>query len=379
MHIFLFDLDGVLLNSAGYHRSLVETVRCLSRYLGFGDRRLTQAEIDAFEAHNITAEWDSSALCAALLLMTAWEAGDDVSLPSRPPLGGPRRARHKFPDIRAFLAELDGQEAEDPVAQAELLLLGRLGSADQNRAEQVRSLIRKARSLQASLTFRLIQLFNLGSRRFEQIYGESAGIDSVSFLETYDQPTLLEFERASLLSVLVQPGRAAAIVTNRPSPAGSGVLSTPEAEIGVRVAGFASVPVVASGELARQATTMRLDLQTFLKPSPVHVLAALRRSTGLDSEAAVEAAAALHVEGAMDDAWRPLDGSTVTLFEDAPKGHASARAAVSTLARHGVSVSLDAYGIAVSPDKIGALVAAGARVHPHLRFALDEALPGWRR
>ena len=76
MEIFLFDLDGVLLNSAGYHRSLVETVRLLSLTLGFGDRGLTQEEIDAFEARDITAEWDSSALCAALLLVTAWEAND---------------------------------------------------------------------------------------------------------------------------------------------------------------------------------------------------------------------------------------------------------------------------------------------------------------
>src|SRR3990172_5479899 len=128
MEIFLFDLDGVLLNSAGYHRSLVETVRQLSLTLGFGDRGLTQEEIDAFEARDITAEWDSSALCAALLLVTAWEANDAVSPPPRPPLGLPRAARHAFPDIRRFLAELDRRRPNDPLAEAETRLLRRIDS-----------------------------------------------------------------------------------------------------------------------------------------------------------------------------------------------------------------------------------------------------------
>ena len=86
MDILLFDLDGVLLNSAGYHRSLMETVRQISQALGFGDRGLTTDEIEAFEARDITAEWDSSAIVAALLLVEAWRTDPNCALPRRPPL-----------------------------------------------------------------------------------------------------------------------------------------------------------------------------------------------------------------------------------------------------------------------------------------------------
>ena len=203
-------------------------------------------------------------------------------------------------------------------------------------------------------------------------------MDSVSFLEVYDKPTLADNERARLRSALGEADRAAAIVTNRPSTAPAGVLNTPEAEIGVRTAGFAALPVVASGELGWCALRRGLDPQTFLKPSPVHMLAGLRRAIGDPPAAAVDAAAGLHVEGVVDSAWRGLDGATLVLFEDAPKGHASARAAVDLLAQRGISVKLDLYGIAANPDKVAALRAAGARVHADLRLALDEVLPGWR-
>ncbi len=404
MEIFLFDLDGVLLNSAGYHRSLVETVRQLSLILGFGDRGLTQEEIDAFEARDITAEWDSSALCAALLLVTAWEANDDVSLPTRPPLGLPRPVRHAFPDIRQFLTELDRRGPNDPLAEAEASLLRRIDSRRPDHAASVRSLLAGARSLDDSLTFRLVQMYNLGSRQFEEIYGEAAGMESPSFLERYDQPTLSDVERASLLRKLEQAGRSAAIVTNRPSssplrlrsrrpgapkrvhrpgvlPGGQagGVFNTPEAEIGVRAAGFDRLPRVASGDLGWQATALGLDVQSFLKPSPVHMLAGLLRAIGNDGVQAVEMAIRLADGGSgMEPAWRAADGARLILFEDAPKGHTSARRAVEILRSNDVSVDLAAYGIATNPDKVAALIAVGARIFPNVGQALDDALPGWR-
>jgi phosphoglycolate phosphatase-like HAD superfamily hydrolase len=379
MEIFLFDLDGVLLNSAGYHRSLMETVRQLSLHLGFGDRALAQDEIDTFEAHDITAEWDSSVICAALLLITAWEAGDDVSLPLRPPLGPPRPVRHTFPDIRGFLAELDGRTPNDPLAEAETRLLRRLDSRRVDHAQQVRSLLRRARSLEESLTFRLVQLFNLGSRRFEEVYGEAAEMESPSFLEAYDLPTLDEAERASLLRHLEQDGRAAAIVTNRPCLSPGGVFNTPEAEIGVHAAGFDRLPRVASGDLGWQATALGLDVQAFLKPSPVHMLAGLRRAAGDDGVQAVERAIRLADGGGeMDSFWRDFHGGRLFLFEDAPKGHVSARRATEILRMNGVSIDLAPYGIATSDEKVDALGAVGARVVSHVGTALEEALPGWR-
>ncbi|HMK09020.1 MAG TPA: hypothetical protein VK449_08340 [Anaerolineales bacterium] len=375
--ILLFDLDGVLLNSAGYHRSLIETVRQLSLTLGFGDRGLTQQEIDAFEASDITAEWDSSALCAALLLITAWEAHDEVALPHRLPLGKARRRRHAFPDVLAFLRGLDGRATSDPLPVAEALLLGRLDGRP-DRAAAIQSLLRDSRRLDVSLTFRLVQVYNLGSERFARIYGEAAGFETPSFLETYDRPTLTDEERSRLHRHLRLGGRSAAIVTNRPSSSGGGLYGTPEAEIGVNVAGFADLPRIASGDLGWRAREAGLDEGTFLKPSPVHVLAGLRVAVGDSTSGAIDAAARLAQFGAGDAAWRDFDGARIALFEDAPKGHASATSAVEILRAFGVRVRLEGFGIAAAPAKVAALAAAGARTFPHVREALDAASPGWR-
>jgi hypothetical protein len=244
---------------------------------------------------------------------------------------------------------------------------------------EVRSLFANARNLDDSLTFRLVQVFNLGSRRFEAIYGEAAGLESPSFLEEYDLPTLTEDERASLLRELGQHDRSAAIVTNRPSLSPAGVFNTPEAEIGVLAAGFDGLPRVASGDLGWQATALGLDVQSFLKPSPVHMLAGLRRAAGDESLQAVQRAIRLaYGGGEMDPAWRDLRGARLVLFEDAPKGHLSARRAAEILRINGVSIDLASYGIATSDEKVEALGAVGARVVSHVGTALDEALPGWR-
>jgi hypothetical protein len=163
-----------------------------------------------------------------------------------------------------------------------------------------------------------------------------------------------------------------------PGGAAGGVFNTPEAEIGVHAAGFERLPRVASGELGWHATRLGLDVQSFLKPSPVHMLAGLLRAMGDDSVQAVEMAIRLVDGSGMEPAWRAVDGARLVLFEDAPKGHTSARRAVEILRLNDVSVDLAAYGIATSSDKVAALTAVGARVFPHVGQALEDALPGWR-
>ena len=385
MHILLFDLDGVLLNSAGYHRSLLETVRQVSLALGYGDQSLTPQDIEAFELRDITAEWDSSAIVAALQLVEAWRTEPEITLPRRPPLQARPAGRRSFPDVQAFLGEMDHAEGHDPLARAESLLMSRLDGASPSRALAVRSILRGARDLNQSPTFWLVQLFNLGSRRFEEIYGLPPGLETESYLETYDLPTLTLVERTALIAWLDRPGRAAAIMTNRPSaslragPSTSpkGIFNTPEAEIGARASGFGRLPLVAAGDLGWRAAALDLDPEAFLKPSPVHALAAIRRALGAGGDS-VEAAIRLGQFGEMDTAFRGLQDSRVSLFEDAPKGHIAARSAAQLLRAHGVRIDLRLYGIAPGQVRAEALRRTGADVYPDARTALDAAIPGWR-
>ncbi|RMD92033.1 MAG: hypothetical protein D6814_17515, partial [Calditrichaeota bacterium] len=68
MNIFLFDMDGVLLTPVGYHKALKQTVERVGQMLGFAGVELTTEEIAAFEAAGVTSEWDTAAICSALLL-----------------------------------------------------------------------------------------------------------------------------------------------------------------------------------------------------------------------------------------------------------------------------------------------------------------------
>jgi phosphoglycolate phosphatase-like HAD superfamily hydrolase len=393
MDILLFDLDGVLLNSAGYHRSLMETVRLVSLALGYGDQSLTAQDIEAFELRDITAEWDSSAILAALLLVEAWRTEPEITLPKRPPLQARPAGRRSFPDLTSFLREMDRGEGYDPLARAETLLTSRLDGGPPSRASAVRSILRGARDLNESPTFWLVQLFNLGSRRFEEVYRLPAGLETESYLETYDLPTLTLGERTALMTWLDRPDRAAAIMTNRPStslragPSASlragpstspkGIFNTPEAEIGARASGFERLPMVAAGDLGWRAAALGLDPEAFLKPSPVHALAGIHRALSAEGDS-IEAAIRLEQAGEMDSVVRGLQDSRVSLFEDAPKGHSSARSAAQILHAHGVRIDLRLYGIAAGRERAEVLRGMGAEVHPDVRTALDAAIPGWR-
>jgi phosphoglycolate phosphatase-like HAD superfamily hydrolase len=69
IHLYLFDIDGVLVDARGYLKALQDTVAHFSRQMGLGDHPPTEEEVRAFEANRLTSEWDSGAACVAALLL----------------------------------------------------------------------------------------------------------------------------------------------------------------------------------------------------------------------------------------------------------------------------------------------------------------------
>ncbi len=66
--IIIFDVDGVLIESHGYHKAFKDTVRVGAKELGF-DVHLSDEDIAQFEGMGISSEWHSSAACMAVLLI----------------------------------------------------------------------------------------------------------------------------------------------------------------------------------------------------------------------------------------------------------------------------------------------------------------------
>jgi FMN phosphatase YigB (HAD superfamily) len=115
MKILLFDMDGVLLDPLGYHKALIETVRLVSRSMGFDDFILSDKDIAQFEALGISSEWDSSALCAALLVIDAGQNDQEFRLPTSLSTDLLLQYKRRIELSKLFEA-LKGQPAELPAA-----------------------------------------------------------------------------------------------------------------------------------------------------------------------------------------------------------------------------------------------------------------------
>ena len=375
MNILLFDMDGVLLEARAYHQALREVVESIGRALGFRQVDLAQEDIHCFESVGVTSEWDSSAICYALMLEQVWDLEPQRILPTEPPLPHVESHDLAVPDFRAFFRLLDTERSATvpSLADAERLLLGRRDHSS-TQVETLQGILRNARQIDGSLTHRLFQELILGSRVFAELYGLEASKASDGYLLTLDVPALDNLQTEQLLGWLAKDDHFAAIFTNRPSKPLGGYFDTPEAELGLKLVGLEGVPVVGHGSLAWMTEKCGLPMDTLLKPSPVHALTAMRCALGEDVELALQSSVSLVLDGVSGEGWSVLDGAQVVVFEDAAKGLQSAHAARERLYQEGISIDLILRGVSPDENKAYALRAAGAQVFEDLFTALFTEL-----
>lgn len=379
LHILLLDLDDVLIRQVAYHQSLKDCVAMVGRWCGV-DALLTDEDISVFEALGVNSEWDSSAICAALLLERAWETDPTRRLPDSPASPDGRPLAASAPDFQGYFRSaihpgLSGLEAR---AETERRLSARHAYSGP-QLEALHNLLRDAYDPLRSLTARIIQELNLGPAGFRAAYGIPSALSGSGYLATLDPPLISRETAERLARWATEAHRRAAVFTNRPSafPDGSG--GTPEAEIGLERIGLSLLPFVAMGHLDWLAARRGLQEQSLLKPSPVHVLSALRHAAGDTLVAALEGAARLVLDGQDDAGWAALQDARATVFEDSFRGLQSARAAQQALARLGICLSLDLRGVMTLPAKRAALEAAGGTVYRDFVAAASGVVDGLER
>ncbi|MDX1600338.1 MAG: hypothetical protein R3191_02370 [Anaerolineales bacterium] len=361
-------MDGVLVMSQGYHRALQQTVAWMAEALGYRDAELVPDDIALIESLGISSEWESAAICTALLLAHGWRHGLDIEPPERLPNPRPPHGVEP-PPLRSFFEQL-GPLKDSRSALAELE--SGLASLDGQAAdpELLRELLQTARSPE-SLTHRTIQALVLGPTAYRETYGDDPDLESDSYLTQYDEPALSPETRADLRSWLGREGHTAAIFTNRPSMPPSGHIDPPEAQIGAELVGLPELPIVGSGDLGWLALREDQPLYHYLKPSPVHALAALQRAIDVPQEPALLRALELH-RGSDDRAhWKPLSGAVVRAFEDSAKGLISVERARERLAQVDVHIEIELIGISPHPDKRTELKKTGAQVFDSLEQAIS--------
>jgi hypothetical protein len=392
MKLWLFDLDGVLVHPGGYREALRRTVSHFSRETGFSERSLEESTIEAFEAHGITCEWDIAGICLMAEIFSLWRANPALHLPqdfddSLRALRSPGLARPE-PDFAHWARQVGALSGDTPSAAAVKLFKQEAGHADPDliRMGEFESMLGAvlghAREFALSPVMRYFQQFTLGSRTYAEHYRATPSVDTPSLLAELDRPGISASSRDRILALVRGKTIRAAIITARPCrpPSAGDDLPAypPEAEIALKVAGVEGLPLVGAGHMQWLARRHDQIVDGYLKPSPVHSLAAIGFALGGGGAGALEAARVFVEEGKL---LPPFDGLTedpseITVFEDSPTGVIGTQSAVDLLNRKQLNVRIILLGVAAGGEKRAALQSLGAETFPTTDEALEKAWSG---
>ncbi len=352
--ILIFDMDGVLLTPHGYHLALQASVRRIALFLGAPQIILNEDQIAKFEALNVTNEWDTIAIFTALILVEVWKVNPSIRLK-----GFPQNTEMIIRQPLNFSEFIDSFELADslPGHAAFQKIIDDNPALNHSQRTHLREILFHCRDIYQSLTLPIHQEIVLGSKLFHETYQIEPILNCESSLLKFGQP-LLNTEQAKRLRFwLSNANHCAGILTNRPSKAPDGFLSSPEAELGVNLLGFSDLPFLGSGILAWFAAVhCHLPSHVFLKPNPVHTLGLMQMCLGCTTKYALQTAVSVwRGEGDRSD-WSVFNGARIMVFEDSAKGLQSAMEACDLLSHMGVSIELQLIGVATNPIKRQALV-----------------------
>lgn len=410
--VFLFDIDGVLVEPRGYRAALQAALRYFTRGMGLQPEHLPgEEEISLFEACRITSEWDMLPLALAALLDALLEANPGARLP--PFLWGldgwrPRRLPAQV-DYRTAIQAMAGALQPGVYPAESVLSAARAGQAgilpylreyalaadlladqpanllaDQPAnlpANQPADLLGDTRDVMGSLTTRIFQHFSLGSQLFQQVYDLPPVLDTPSLLSTLDRPQLDPQLRRRLLERRAQGSLHIAAYTMRPSlpprranadPHGY----APEAELALEIAGLQELPLIGYGRVSWLAEQRGESAEAYLKPSPVQALAAALAALYGEELPALQDGLALYSVGKASERAQAALGGRLThlhVFEDTPGGVEAVLRAAHLLQQAGFAVQAHAWGIARQQDKVRALQALGAFVASTTNQAVEAA------
>lgn len=368
MRILLFDIDSVLVEPHGYHRALADTTAVLGDLLGVEGARLSQSQIEAFEAAGVSSEWDSSAMCLVHLLQQIWRAGGTADLPDRlaPPAPPRTGIRADYDPLIARMATsaLTGR----PVVERSIDVLRSEPGLTSDQREESARLMSISRSDQ-SLPFVIFQELMVGSAAFTDIYRLPPRLATESYLKLYDLPLLDADASTRLIAWAGADDQRMAMLTARPGLP----RLTPEAEMGAELVGLQSLPIASVGSLAWLGEVLGLSEQAMIKPNPIHALLGLLLAVHTPEDKILTAMRAFQA-GQSHPALRQFDGAEVTVFEDALGGILSLRNLRDRLADLGIDLRANYIGVSDLPVKMDALRSAGARVVPNINIILNELL-----
>ena len=392
--LFLFDIDGVLVEPLGYRAAVQSSLDLFTSQMGLGAGFYNSKEIiPIFEAHRITSEWDMVPLCLSRLFDRYQALHPD------PPFTAGLDAALAFLHTR-LLSDQEIHSLQKGLNMPEfirsiesILIPGRYPSESAFAAREslfpaigesslLAQLLQNTRQVSLSTTTRIFQNFSLGSERFSGTYGLPPEFETDSLLLRYDRPLLPAALRKTLVEQRAGKQIGIAAYTMRPSLPPRPIRAkrngyAPEAELALQLVGLLEVPLIGYGRIRYLAEKQHVEPETYLKPSPVQGLAAILSAYFEDELFALQAAATLTTDEDISGLWGnliPRDNLCVHVFEDSPGGVEAVWNAVRILEERGFRVRVRSWGIAAHPEKVAALQKLKVPVLPTLEEAVRQAL-----
>jgi hypothetical protein len=395
LHLFLFDVDSVLVEANGYLKALQDTVAHFSQRMGVGTHPPTESEVRAFEAHGLGSEWDSAPVCIVALLLERLRRAPNLKLPTIWPQAltalacQPQETGH--PDYAALAHRIGARMVDLPVAAeaARAVLWQEATSWPELRPYLasldmlLETLLGRTHDFERAPVTRYFQHLVIGSEGVRETYGVVPDFKSPAYLHEYDRPLLTSSVRERLRTGISRGTIRIALYTARPSlppadarpaPASQNGYS-PEAELAQKLLELDAFPLIGLGRMHWLAQQIGQRGAQLVKPSPVQALAAIGAAWSGQETSALQAALTLHQRGRLCPPLTELNAVTAHIFEDSPSSIEAVRNAVERLQAAGVTITWRPHGIA-PPDgpKAQAMAAKGVPTYPSVNEAILTVL-----
>ncbi len=378
--IFLFDVDGVIVNPLAYRLGITKTLTELAERIGLQDIKAmlpNEQEIATMEAHGVHDVWDMTNIIFCDVLTTIALRISPVEALSNLPHDCTTEQLHALkllnpsiakPDYLSLAKSMTPTVADThPPDIALNLFCTKLTRVCQHElwVDLLKRFLTGTRSVYSSYGTRLFQDIILGSDDFERTYKLGSEDKGLGLLRTEDKTLINQQTVDELLELNQQPLCAIGVYTARPSlpPKRAEVSAlgySPEAEIALESAGMQSFPLIGMGMmewLGKQHSERTEDLT---KPNSTQALAALINTiTNGDDVVALQDAYAIDKQ-AKDPEKTPLrsikDKQTIVyVFEDTISGIVPLLKTAQMLRSAGYKIQIEPLGIATDPNKKAAL------------------------